>query len=260
VAYAEQLTSPALRSLVACTWAFSGPTDFHRVLPDGCIDILVVGGEGARVVGTMRRAIVVPAQQHALLGIRFRPGEAARLLPAAPRELTDGETALDDLWSDDGRRLEAALLALLDTATREALSADEVLRRANATIEGTLLRRLASHGEATDLRVRAAADLLARGTSVRVVAEHVSLSERQLGRRFAGRVGVPPKTFARVRRLHRAAGLLADGSVPSDAASRAGYADQAHFTRDSAELAGITPLVLARELSDSFNTALAVAI
>jgi len=255
VGYAERLPSAALGPLVACTWAFSGPGGAHRVLPDGCIDIIVLGDRGATVVGTMRRAIVTPAQTRAVLGIRFRPGEAARLLPAAPRELTDSEAKLEDLWGDDGRVLEAALVALLEAATRDALGPGEILHLAHSTVERALARRLGTHGGAVDVRVRAAAEQLASGASVREVAARVALSERQLGRRFAERVGVPPKTFARVMRLQRAAGFLASGRPPSEAASLAGYADQAHFTRDAAELAGITPRGLSRELSDSFNTA-----
>jgi AraC-like DNA-binding protein len=245
----------------------SGAGPSHRVLPDGCIDVLVFGtgrDARARVVGTMKRAFVVPAQasSSAAIGIRFRPGEAARLLPSASRELTDGEAPLDVLWGDDGLVLEAALVALLDTAVRARLEADEVLARASSTIETTLRKRLGSHGEAVDVRVRAAAEMLASGSvnaSVRDAASHVELSERQLTRRFVDRVGVAPKMFARVMRLQRAAALLARGRAPSEAASLAGYADQAHFTRDSSDLAGITPRGLARELSDSFKTDLAVA-
>lgn len=235
------------------------PGSAHRVLPDGCIDILVVGRRGARVVGTMRRAIVAPAQSEAVLGIRFRPGEAARVLPAAPRELTDLEAPLDALWGDDGHTLEDALVALLERATHERLSSEQVLARASATVERLLCRRLASHGEAVDVRVRAAADLLGAGGSVREVASRVALSERQLTRRFTERVGIAPKVFGRVMRLQRAAALLHEGVVPSEAAARAGYADQAHFTRDASDLAGITPGGLAREMSDSFNTGVALA-
>ena len=248
-----------LRPLVACTWGMAGPGRAHRVLPDGCIDILVLGGVGARVVGTMKRAFVAPARSGAAIGVRFRPGEAARLLPAAPRELTDIDAPLEALWGDDGRALEAALLAILDAADREGLETEELLARASATIEAALKKRLGSHGEAVDVRVRAAAEILAAGGSVHDAAARVELSERQLVRRFVDRVGIAPKVFARVMRLQRAAALLANGSAPSQAASLAGYADQAHFTRDSADLACITPTGLARELSDSFKTAIAVA-
>ena len=40
--YSEFPVAPALRSLVACYWRMTGPADGHRVLPDGCIDILLV--------------------------------------------------------------------------------------------------------------------------------------------------------------------------------------------------------------------------
>ena len=265
--YAELLPSPddrLLQPLVACTWAMSGPRPAHRVLPDGCIDILVLGhgrAEAARVVGTMKRAFVAPPHGGAILGIRFRPGEAARLLPAASRELTDAEAPLGALLGDEGRALEDALVELLDRAVARALGAEELLVLARPLIEATLRRRLAAHGGAVDARVRAAAALLSASEPVGVaeVAKRVALSERQLTRRFTERVGVAPKTFARVMRLQRAATLLGGGSSPSAASSLAGYADQAHFTRDSNELAGITPGGLARELSDSFKTDLAVA-
>jgi AraC-like DNA-binding protein len=259
MAYAESLLCPALHSIAACAWAIAGPAAEHRVLPDGCIDILVSGEGGARVVGTMRAAILAPRQERAAIGIRFRPGEAARLLPAAPRELTDADAPLSAFWGEDAHPLEDALVRLIDVATREGLDAPAILRGARAIFEEALRRRLTAHGGAHDLRVRAAAELLQTGATVRDVAAHVGLSERQLTRRFGDRVGVGPKIFGRVMRLQRAVALLAEGNPPSMVAAAAGYADQAHFTRDSVELAGVTPRGLAREVSDSFKTDGAVA-
>jgi AraC-like DNA-binding protein len=101
---------------------------------------------------------------------------------------------------------------------------------------------------------------------VSVAAAAACLSERQLSRRFRERIGVPPKVFARVMRLQCARAALARGMAASTAAAYAGYADQAHFTREASELAGVTPRVLARELapratntSDSFKTTAAAA-
>jgi AraC-like DNA-binding protein len=258
VGYAELVPAPALRPLVACTWRLAGPASAHRVLPDGCIDVLVTRG-GARVVGTMRRAIVAPAHDGAVIGIRFRPGEAARLLPAASRELTDLDALLEQLWGEPAHALEGALGALLEEVVAEGLASEQLLQRASAIVDAALRRRLASHGEAVDVRVRAATAMLEAGSTVREVAARVALSERQLARRFTERVGIPPKVFARVMRLQRAAVLLYQGTAPCEAATLAGYADQAHFTREAAELAGITPGGLARELSDSFKTAVPLA-
>jgi AraC-like DNA-binding protein len=228
-------------------------------LPDGCIDIVVLG-ERAMVVGTMQQAVVVPARSGAVLGIRLRPGEAARLFPAVPRELTDSEATLESVWGGDGRQLEDSLLGWLEPATREALSAGEILRRASADIEHLLRRRLAAHGGAADMRVRAAAMLLERGVTVRSAAEQLAISERQLGRRFVERVGVNPQTFARVRRLQRAAALLARGTAPSQAATLAGYGDQSHFTHEASALAGTTPGALQRELAAPSRTAIPVTL
>ena len=267
--YAELLPRPGpLAPLVACTWAISGPGQAHRVLPDGCIDVLVLGSrtghggsEPARVVGTMRRAIVAPAQSGAAFGIRFRPGEAARLLPEASRELTDIDAPLTALWGDAGRLLEDALVELLEHAVASAWAAEKILLHAKPLVDDVLRARLASHAASVDLRMRAAASLLASCEPIAVndVAARVSLSERQLTRRFTERVGVAPKLFARVMRLQRAAAFLAAGRTPSEASSLAGYADQAHFTRDATSLAGITPGGLVREMSDSFKTDVAIA-
>jgi transcriptional regulator GlxA family with amidase domain len=99
--------------------------------------------------------------------------------------------------------------------------------------------------------------------SVHEVASAVCLSERQLSRRFETRVGVSPKVFARVMRLQRATGAITSGATVSAAAELAGYADQAHFTREARALALVTPRILASELvpsvtsmdvSDSFKT------
>jgi AraC-like DNA-binding protein len=257
MAYAEALPSPALRSLIECYWRITGPADGHRVLPDGCIDILLVGdARRAEVVGTMTRAIVASPSMRGAIGIRFRPGEAARLLPDAPRELTDGDTALADVWTAAGE-LEDTLATALGPLLQRDLA--EVAPR----IDSILSHRLATAAGPVDLRVRSASALLTSGASVHETARQIGLSERQLARRFEARVGIAPKLFGRVMRLQRAARALAEGANPSSAAALAGYADQAHFTRDAQDLAGVSPRTLAKELgadasdvSDSFKTEL----
>jgi AraC-like DNA-binding protein len=90
--------------------------------------------------------------------------------------------------------------------------------------------------------VRVAADVLARGATVREAAARAELSERQLSRRFTARVGVAPKIFGRVMRLQRAVSEIWAGANACEAATAAGYVDQAHFTREARDLAGVTPV------------------
>jgi transcriptional regulator GlxA family with amidase domain len=92
-----------------------------------------------------------------------------------------------------------------------------------------------------------AAARLARApdTPVPELAAAVGLGERQLRRRFAAAVGYGPKTFARVARFRRALYLVRAGEPLAAAAAGAGYADQAHMTREVGALAGRTPGALA---------------
>jgi AraC-like DNA-binding protein len=259
LAYRELPVSMRLRTLVAAAWAFPTHHHVHRVLPDGCMDLLFMDGR-ARVVGAMRSAVIVPPRSGATLGLRLRPGEAEQLFPGFPGDLTDAEASLEQAWGDDGRRLEDTLLMLLEKATASRLDAGAILRAAVPVLEHSLTRRLASHRVAVDVRTRAAAVLLADGVSVADAALRVGLSERQLGRRFHERVGLSPKAFSRVRRLQRAALLMKQWVTPSDAAVAAGYADQPHFTREAGALAGITPRGLAAELSDGLDTSVPVTL
>lgn len=254
--YAEHAAAPKLRTLIACYWRIDEPSAGHRVLPDGCIDILVAGdAEGARVVGCMRTALLTPPSRRGAIGIRFRPGEAWRLLPDAPRELSDRSASLDVVWGGAAHEL--------DTLLNEARDAGPALGLATiaARLDAALSRRLTASAGPVDLAVRAAAAKLDEGQGVALTAAQVGLSPRQLARRFETRVGLSPKSFAQVMRLQRATAALASGASAGDAAQLAGYADQAHFTRESKVLAGATPRVLAQELgrhtaesSDSFKT------
>ena len=60
ISYREMLPHPALREQIQCYWTLKatlppGAKLLHRVIPDGCMDILVdLGTRQTRVVGTMR--------------------------------------------------------------------------------------------------------------------------------------------------------------------------------------------------------------
>ena len=255
--YREHVPEARLRGLIAGLWAFPSTDHAHRVLPDGCMDIVVTRGR-AELVGTMQRALVVPASPAPVIGVRFRPGEAARLFSGLAADITDSEALLREVWPDDGARLENALLELLETSS--ARDADTLIAGAQPIVERALRQRLAARASAVDLPIRAAAQLLGDGVSVGEVAARVGVSERHLGRRFRERVGLSPRTFARVRRLQRAALELARGAKPAVAAALVGYADQPHFTREASALAGVSPLVLSRELCDGRDTAIPVML
>src|SRR5262249_37661616 len=94
--------------------------------------------------------------------------------------------------------------------------------------------------------IASALDVLARtagAARVRDIAADIGWSRKHLSRRFVNEIGVAPKTLALVLRFHRACALArsAGGGGWASIAVEAGYADQAHLTRDFRVFTGETP-------------------
>ena len=86
------------------------------------------------------------------------------------------------------------------------------------------------------------------GARAELVAGQLGIGERQLRRRCQAAVGYGPRMLNRVLRFRRFVSRIdAGGDIDlATIAAEAGYADQAHLTRESNELAGLTPAALAR--------------
>jgi AraC-like DNA-binding protein len=230
VDYREHLPPATLAPWVACTWERrDGGGAPVRVLPDGCIDIIWTEGAGTAVVGPNTTAFLVAlaARTH-VVGVRLRPGAAPPLLGVDGAALRDVRAPLHELWGDDGH----ALAARLDEAADPA-----------AALLAALAPRATAAG-APDPLVQAAVARLQHGAAVRALAFELHVSERQLRRRVGTAVGYGPKRLARVLRLARALAAARGGEELARVAAEAGYADQAHFSGDCRELAGVPPSVL----------------
>ena len=97
--YREYTPPPALKEFLICTWtletlARSQPHQ-QRVLPDGCSDIVWFGNARPVVVGPMTRPVLATTDAGAkLVGLRFRPEVASRVLGVPAHELTDRDVPL----------------------------------------------------------------------------------------------------------------------------------------------------------------------
>lgn len=225
--YREHAPPPALAPWVACAWELEAlePT-WHRVLPDGCVDVVWSDRGGVRVVGVNSTAFVAPFPAGGrAAGVRFTPGAGPAFLGCDGRGIRDAEVA----WGDAGARLGAAL----------ADGAPPVPR---------LLAAVAAcvPAAAPDPLVRAAATRLAAAPAPRVgvLAAELGVGERQLRRRVEAAVGYGPKRLARVLRLHRALAHARAGAELAQAALLAGYADQAHLANECRALGGATATAL----------------
>ncbi len=79
--------------------------------------------------------------------------------------------------------------------------------------------------------------------SVQDIADNIGLSERQLERLFKNNVGLSPKKYLSLIRLHNARSALkqANSCTLTDIAHMIGFYDQAHFNREFKNAIGITP-------------------
>ncbi len=237
--YREWAPAAPLRTHLTCTWhrvvSAVGSPEPVRVVPDACMDLIWERGGGLQVAGpdTVPAPVVLrPGARY--VGVRFRPGAAPPLLGLPSSALRDLRVDLADVWS----RSEAECLEERLAAAPEA---------AAETLERSLIERLACGAEAPDGLVSAlVARLTRRSAGVGTLAGQLGLSERHLRRRCEAAVGYGPKTLDRVLRFRRFLALARRGGDLAELAAAAGYADQAHLSRECRRLAGATPAQLQR--------------
>ena len=221
--YCEFPPGPILAALVECFWTSTVPTaprtsSFHRVLPDGCMDLLfdfmTVGG---------RRASVI---------VRFRPGGLSAFLTLDAAELTDAQVDLKNFW---GHLAEEAWhrLGEATAANRIWLLREMLGTRANGRNQtDPFIHHCVTRIEA----VRG-------GLRISDLEKSTGLSTRQLERKFARYLGISPKIFARVVRF-RGVAVAAGNPDPPDWVTLAGdfgFADQPHLAREFKAFSGLTP-------------------
>ena len=228
--YSEFPPPPALRGSIACLWVRRGAGGSVRVLPDACTDIVWRQGAGASVAGPDTTAWFSPAGRGELIaGVRFLPGAGRAAFGVPLVELRDRRASLSELGLDPD----------------ELLSGDADPRQAPRVL-AKLALRLGGAGPPDRAVQAAVVRLTSPRQRVEPLASELGLSERQLRRRFIAAVGYGPKTLQRVLRLRRflAASAAGPGELAA-AALAAGYADQAHLTRECRDLTGLTPAQLA---------------
>ena len=256
--YTEHSPPPDLAPYVSCFWTglvaerdTETPRTEHRVLPDGCVDIVFGFRRGTEVteamgVGSMTRPLVITSEPPRLyIGVRFSPGSAFAALGLPAAELTDDN-------------IEYARLARDAQSDLDALSAESTNDERLQAVVRLIRHRLAGRPVIPE-SVRAAVRrvTLANGNlRVSNLASEIGITRQQLARQFATHVGVTPKTFARVIRAQSALARAdaARGAYPrivdwSAIAYDLGYYDQPHFIDDFKALTGVTPSKWERESS-----------
>jgi AraC-like DNA-binding protein len=238
--YVERRPAPALAAFVSSVWVQQIAPDAgaypQRNLPSGGVELVWPLGSAPRVVGPLtgpQVETITPGTT--IVGLRFRPGAAAAALDTPPSELVDTRVN----WSELARHPMGRALDIAEPAV------------AAAELQRLVVARLGDADELDPLVARAVRLLMPwQSNAVRSLTTELYISERQLRRRCLDAVGLAPKTLHRILRFQGFLALvqssLARGPGPADdgldrLAVDAGYADQAHLTRECVRLAGVPP-------------------
>ncbi|MGH9026157.1 MAG: DUF6597 domain-containing transcriptional factor [Acidimicrobiia bacterium] len=234
--YREWRPPAALSQHVVCTWAgqlgAEGATYTSSVLPDGCIDI-VWDGSRLFVAGPDTRAVpIARTPGGSFVGIRFRTGRAPTLLDCRADEIRDQRVELGDVW-DAGAA----------TKLSDQLAVAPTLAAAAGALAAGVASALPAAREPDCLADAVVNEYRQHMARAAPAAKRFGVSERTLHRRCVAAIGYGPATLARVLRFRR---FIALAERRPDAglavlAVDAGYADQAHLTRETRRLASMTP-------------------
>jgi AraC-like DNA-binding protein len=234
----------------------------ERVLPDGAVRLVfnlgdapsagegeglaveAIGASAAPVVVRMRRKVEG-------LSVTLRPGAAAALLGLPVGEIGGSAVHLDALWQGEGTELLGRMAEAPDDAARVTL------------LHAVLQRRLRDSSATAGNTAAAmhAAQLIAASDgrrSLREVATTVGVGERRLQQLFHAHVGLSPRAWSRLARMHGCLRALRLQSSPAwaDVALESGFYDQSHLVNEFRALCGVTPTeFMGHAVSGSSKTA-----
>jgi AraC-like DNA-binding protein len=247
----------ALQRLVAHVTAYEerfedGIEVTERVLPDGALRLLVELRSGAadvRVAGASTKpvSLTMRGQMHGL-SVTLNAGASLALFGIPAAELTERVVRWSDLVAGAHRDLPERLAAAPGDAARVRLVAQSLAHMQRAPDRAGL--RLLDYAL---LRLRNDAG----AGSVRDLAAGLQISERRLQQLFATHLGLPPRAWRRLQRLHGTMRLLRRSQPPAwaELAAGAGFYDQSHLINEFRALCGLTPeQFLCRVVSGSSNT------
>lgn len=238
--YREFAPSPTLRAHFRCAWLHETPTGRRSaitIVPDGCVDIIWIGGRLEVAGPDVTAALSRPMPGETIAGVRFRAGAAAKWLGLPMTELVGRRVPLADIW---GRRT-----AGLSGRIGDAGMPTERLARLEREMEAFV------PAEGPPPEMTAIFGALGGGeASIRAVRDRLEVSERTLRRRCRDAFGYGPKTLDRILRFQRFMTLVRRPDATLSAlAADAGYADQAHLSREVKRLSGLSPGEILRQVA-----------
>ncbi len=252
--FQQRVPGPPLSFFVESLWFYADahlPYKRDKLLPNGAIELLIDLRDGPQKLydnrdlsrsSNFRRAWISGMQTgylvigtvpgSSMMGAHFRPGGAAPFFGFPVSELTDSVLELDLIWKREILALREQLLEAPEAARKFDLLEQYLLAKARSRLQP-------DHTVSAALNTLRTWPLL----SLRDLAAHLGLSQKQMIARFDTRVGLTPKRMARVFRFQKVLKTVHGDHDPDWAAVAldCGYYDQPHLIHEFQEFAGVSP-------------------
>lgn len=250
----QLLPSPYLSNIVKHFLILESDEDGiadHRLFPDGNPGMVFHYGDpfcqyaaGTMLPFTHPRSFIygqvskfqhiVSAGKTGMLIVVLQPDGLHALLGIPAYELMDAIVSLQNIWGRAAKELEAKVLNISDNLLRIQLIEDFLLKKRNkcnphdTTVKNSLHLIYQHHGQ----------------LQVNELTKHLQISERQLERTFRENIGITPKHFSNIIKLHYFLKTLQRKSSAENLTQlvyECGYYDQAHLIRAFKKNVGLTP-------------------
>ncbi len=241
--YQEFTPSKELRPYVACYWSSvthaAIPAGVHRVVPDGCVDIIVdlqasTHAKAVFIAGFMTSSMTVSLPAHqSMFGIRFYLDHAHRFMRGPVSTFVSKQVYLEDSWGRDA--------ALMVDAVTAARGMKDRLTQVEQILKNCVT---ATDSQVNVLQASMAYIYERKGVlTVRELADQACYSERHVRRAFMQQYGISPKEVHNIVRFQFVLRDMYQRSSVSfaDVAVKFGYYDQSHLNQHFKRYYGMPP-------------------
>jgi AraC-like DNA-binding protein len=190
----------------------------------------------------LQRVNITLGHDHVVIRVGFHPGGLHRLIGLPMHEIVDIACNTAIFFQQQIQQVNEQLF--------NTVCYDDMI----TVVEKFLLQKINSAKVALPFDLAMATLLKYDGLlPIEKVASLACVSLRQFERQCKERIGLPPKLYARLIRFSKAYRLFEGQPHLSwtHIAHTCGYFDQMHFIRDCKEFAGVTPKVIAKEVTSS---------